>query len=267
MQYVGDLARFQQAASRTEDYAARRAATLRAVAARPGEAVLDVGCGSGLFVRDLAQAVGSLGKAWGIDPSDEQLKVAGSNCAGLSNVEIQVGSVFALPYASGSFDAVTSIQVLEYIDDVPQALAEIHRVLKPSGRFVNFATVWGAIFWHSHAPDRMARMLEAWDRHAPHPNLPARLRALLAGPRFGDVRQTPVAMLNTGYDEKAFSYWLARVIAAIARGRGLVGEDQAALWLGDLASTAERGEYLFCSTAVVTHAAKTPAEPGDLPLD
>ena len=256
MHYAGDLAQFQQAANRTADYALRRAAILQAIEARPGEAVLDVGCGGGLFLRDLAQAVGALGKVCGVDASDAQLKVARANCAGLSNVEVQSGSAYALPYASQSFDAVTSIQVLEYIDDVPRALAEIRRVLKIGGRFANFATCWGTLLWHSYQPDRMTKMLKVWDLHAPHANLPACLRALLAQARFGDVQQTPVALLNTRYDEKAFSYWLARVIAAFACGQKLVSEDDAAQWLADLAFVTERNEYLFCSTAVVTHAAK-----------
>ena len=61
MEYAGDLARIQQAASRTEGYAARRAATFQATEPKLGEAILDVGCGSGLSVRSLAEAVGSRG--------------------------------------------------------------------------------------------------------------------------------------------------------------------------------------------------------------
>jgi arsenite methyltransferase len=91
---------------------------------------------------------------------------------------------------------------------VPQALCEIRRVLKTHGRFANFATCWGALLWHSYEPDCMTKMLNAWYLDAPRANLPARLRALLAQTRFGDVQQTPVALLNTRYDDKVFSYWL-----------------------------------------------------------
>src|SRR5262245_22479518 len=76
MQFTGDLAQFQQAATRTEDYAARRAATLRALEPRRGEIILEVGCGGGLFLRELAEAVGPTGKACGIDVSEEQLQAA-----------------------------------------------------------------------------------------------------------------------------------------------------------------------------------------------
>src|SRR5262245_33352977 len=190
MQFTGDLARFQQAATRTEDYAARRAATLRALEARRGEILLEVGCGSGLFLRELAEAVGPTGKACGIDVSEEQLQAARSNCADLASVELRTGSALALPYSTSSFDAVASIQVLEYIDDVQHALAEMRRVLKPGGRLVNFATTWGALFWNSRDPARMKKMLDAWGFHAPHANPPARLRALLTAAGFSAVGQS-----------------------------------------------------------------------------
>ena len=96
MEYARDLARIQQAASRTEGYAARRAATFQATEPKLGEAILDVGCGSGLFVRSLAEAVGSKGRACGVDLSEEQLAAARETCTGLSNVELQTGDAIAL---------------------------------------------------------------------------------------------------------------------------------------------------------------------------
>jgi arsenite methyltransferase len=255
MDFAGDLARIQQAASRT--HAARRAATFQATEPKSGEAILEIGCGSGLFVRSLAEGVGSTGKACGVDLSEEQVSAARVNCAGLSNVELRVGNALALPFAACAFDAVTTIHALEYIDDVPRALTEMHRVLKPGGRLVNFATNWGALFWHSAEPARMLTMLKAWDSHAPHPNLPARIRPLLADAAFSGIHQSPVAVLNCRYDDQAYSYWLARLIAAFATGRGFVGKDEAAQWLADLAVIDERNEYLFCSIAVVTRAEKS----------
>src|SRR5262245_36670575 len=55
MDFAGQLADLQQSASRTADYAARRAATLRVLAPKAGEAVLDLGCGSGLNAKDVAR--------------------------------------------------------------------------------------------------------------------------------------------------------------------------------------------------------------------
>ena len=66
MQYSGELARIQQQASRTADYAARRAATLAALLPSPDEIILEVGCGSGLFTSMVAEAVGQLSSRGGI---------------------------------------------------------------------------------------------------------------------------------------------------------------------------------------------------------
>jgi arsenite methyltransferase len=254
MEFAGDFARIQQAATRA--HTARRTATFQTTDPKVGEAILEIGCGNGLFVRSLAEAVGSTGKACGIDLSEDQVSAAGVNCAGLLNIELQTGNALTLPFAQDSFDAVTTIHTLEYIDDVPRALAEMHRVLKPGGRLVNFATNWGALFWNSGEPARMLKMLKAWDSHAPHPNLPACIRPLLADAGFSEIHQEPVAVLNCRYDDQAYSYWLAKLMVAFVTARGLVSKDEAAHWLEDLAAIGHRNEYLFCSTAVVTRAEK-----------
>jgi len=252
MQYIGEIAQIQQAASRTPDYAARRAATFEGLAPRAAEHILEVGCGSGLFIRQVAEAVGPSGRAHAVDVSEDQIAVARSTCAGLPAVELRVASALELPYPTESFDAVASIQVLEYIDDVDGALSELRRVLKTSGRFVNFATNWDAVFWNSRSADRERQILDGWRKHAPFPNLPAVLRPRLVAAGFAVVRQSPVSILNTTYDTDTYSYWLARLVAAFVVERQLVAAETAAAWLDDLTDAVERDEYMFCSMAVVT---------------
>ena len=219
-----------------------------------GETILEVGCGSGLFIRQVAEAVGPSGRAHAIDLSEDQVAAARSTCAEVSNVDLQVGSALALPYPTAFFDAVASIQVLEYIGDVERALVEMHRVLKPGGRIVNFATNWSALFWNSRHPERTRQVLDAWDAHAPYPNLPAVLRSSLSRSDFSTIQQSPVAILNTTYDTETYSYWLARLIAAFVVERKLVTGEAAEAWLSDLAKANELNEYMFCLIAVVTRA-------------
>lgn len=186
--------------------------------------------------------------------SADQVEAARVNCADLSNVELRVGSALDLPYADGWFDAVATIQVLEYLAEVPLALTEMYRVLKPGGRFINFATNWGAVFWNSQQAALTLQILKAWDEHAPYPNLPAVLRARLIKGCFSTINQRAVSLLNTTYDTATYSYWLARLIAAFVVERHLLPQEAAEQWLEDLAETARRDEYLFCSIAVVTRA-------------
>jgi hypothetical protein len=108
----------------------------------------------------------------------------------------------------------------------------------------------------SQRPDLTKRMLEVWDTHARHPNLPAVLRALSLDATFWKVRQTPVSILNSSYGPAIFSYWLAQVVAAFAAQREAVMAADAEQWLHDFAKMDVSNEYLFCSLAVVSSAAR-----------
>lgn len=103
---------------------------------RPGEVVLDLGCGGGLDVFLAAQKVGPTGKAIGIDMTQDMLERARRNAAtaGLSNVEFHLAEIESLPLTSSSVDCVISNCVLNLVPDKRRAFAEIFRVLKPGGR-------------------------------------------------------------------------------------------------------------------------------------
>jgi ubiquinone/menaquinone biosynthesis C-methylase UbiE len=252
MWFSGDISRLQRGASDTADYAARRAATLSALEPKESEAILEIGCGSGILTRQIARSVGAAGRACAIDVSEDQIGAARFTCVGLANVELGIADALALPYPAATFDAIASIQVLEYIENLEAALVEISRVLKPGGRFVNFATAWGSLFWNSSDARRMRQMLAAWTAHAPHPDLPAILKKYLQTQGYAGVNQAPIAMLNSSYDPSAFSYWLAQIIATFASDPQFGIREQAQDWLMDLAQSDARNEYFFCLVGVVT---------------
>lgn len=92
--------------------------------------VLDIGVGEGYgshYLKTHCQSV------CGIDLSAQALRHAAAQYGGGTYLQAE-GT--ALPFASGSFDGVTSFQVIEHIDDVPGYLCEIRRVLKPGGRLI-----------------------------------------------------------------------------------------------------------------------------------
>ena len=105
-------------------------------AVRPGDVVLDLGCGAGFDALVAALAVGPTGRVAGVDLSPEMLAVAesGRAAAGLSTVEFRQADVEALPFPDASFDVALSNGVLNLIPDKPAALREVFRVLKPGGR-------------------------------------------------------------------------------------------------------------------------------------
>jgi ubiquinone/menaquinone biosynthesis C-methylase UbiE len=94
-----------------------------------GRRVLDVGCGTGRLAAALAERFGC--KVWGVDASPEMIQVARARVP--RGVGLKVGRAEALDFKDGWFERVTMTLVLQLVDR-PRALAEIVRVLRPSGR-------------------------------------------------------------------------------------------------------------------------------------
>jgi SAM-dependent methyltransferase len=101
------------------------ALAVRLLAARPGDSLLDVGCGTGWFTR---RAADDDLRATGLDPNADWLAYARTRSSpGLRWVE---GDARALPFADASFDHVLSIAALCFVDDERQAVAESVRVAR-----------------------------------------------------------------------------------------------------------------------------------------
>lgn len=103
---------------------------------RPGEVVVDLGCGGGLDVFLAAQKVGPSGKAIGIDMTPAMIERARKNAASASiaNVEFHLARIEQLPLPDGSVDCVISNCVINLAPDKHAVFREIARVLKPGGR-------------------------------------------------------------------------------------------------------------------------------------
>jgi SAM-dependent methyltransferase len=165
------------------------------------ENVLDLGCGPGYLAAEIAERVGSSGSGsvLGVDPSRSMLAVAARR-DGAAAVQLVVGDGLGLPVTAGTFDAVTATQVYEYVPDMPAALAEVARVLRPGGRLLILDTDWDSLVWHSSDPARMRRVLTAWDEHLADPYLPRRLGRLLTDAGFAVTQRRVHPILNAGYE-------------------------------------------------------------------
>jgi arsenite methyltransferase len=254
--FVDELAVVQQRLAASRDMVARRLAVLDALAAAPGEQVLEVGCGAGLLLREIGAAVGERGRAVGIDVSNDQIGVARAYCDDMGQVEARLEDLRAVAACDGLFDATVSVQVLEYVPHVETALAEVARLTRPGGRLVNVATNWATLWWAGGDCELTTRLLSAWDGHAPHPNLPVVLPLLLERAGFSAVHQRPLTVLNRHFHPDSFSYWAARLIAAFAHTNGDVSQDDVSRWLASLAAADTNRRYFFSSVPVLTTATR-----------
>jgi len=103
---------------------------------RAGERVLDLGSGGGIDVLLSARRVGPTGKAYGVDMTDEMLRLARENAAkaGAGNVEFLEGLIEDVPLPDGSVDVVISNCVINLSTDKDSVVREMFRVLRPGGR-------------------------------------------------------------------------------------------------------------------------------------
>ena len=126
---------------------------------RPGERVVDVGCGAGIDSLIAAKKVGPEGGVIGVDMTPSMLEKArrAAEEAGLANVEFRQGYAETLPIADGWVDVVISNGVLNLMPDKAAALEEMSRVLKPGGRLQI-----GDILVQKAVPESAKRKIDLW---------------------------------------------------------------------------------------------------------
>lgn len=110
-----------------------------AAAISDGDRVLDVACGTGVLAREAAARVGVGGRVTGLDLNDDMLAVARRI---RPEIDWRQGDATALPFETGSFDAVACQFALMYLPDRLAALREMWRVLAPGGRLA--VAVWAS---------------------------------------------------------------------------------------------------------------------------
>jgi arsenite methyltransferase len=255
LQFDEEGARRLEAVYTTPDVVGQRREVLRLLALRAGEQVVDIGAGPGLLAVEMATAVGPGGLVHAVEPSESMREHARrrTHPAGGAEVEISAGSADSLPLPDASVDVAVSTQVLEYVPDVPGALVEAHRVLRPGGRVLVLDTDWDSVVWHSSDAARTARVLAAWEEHLADPHLPRMLAPALRAAGFDPVQAHVVALLNVGFDPNTFSATIAPAIAEFVSGRAGVTAADAEAWLDDVTSLGgaaffSLNRYVFLAT-------------------
>ncbi len=117
---------------------ARRAAIVEALELGSGQCVADIGAGTGLFTRLLAQAVGPQGRVAAVDIAPKFLEHIQATCreAGLANVTTQLGTAQSASLPADSVDLVFICDTYHHFEFPQKMLASLHQALRPGGRLV-----------------------------------------------------------------------------------------------------------------------------------
>lgn len=252
LEYDAEATRQLVAVYLTPDVAAQREQVVEALQPQRGERVLDVGSGPGLLAHSIAERVAPDGAVTGVDISEPLLAWAREHSAVPGCADYRYADATQLPFADAAFAAAVSTQVLEYVPDVDAAIAELARVVRPGGRVVVLDTDWDSIVWASADEVQTARVLAAWEAHAPHPRLPRTLAQRLQASGLDVTRQQVIPLFSPQPSENTYCPRMIDLIAGFVGARGV---EEAAAWAEALRDFHRSGRgffslnrYLFVAT-------------------
>ena len=251
MKFEGDTSLVQQKMTGSSAGVARRLAVMNALNLQTDDTLLDAGCGAGHLIKEIGLTVSTHSKAVGLDPSETQLDAARLRCNGLGNAQFLCGMADKIDLANASCDAITSIQTLDYIEDVDATLGELVRLLKPRSRLVNVSVRWDHFKFHG-ADEKLNDLIDdAWKAHCHHQMLPLELFGRLAKRGVGYIRTESLAFVITQRQQNSSAAYAETTLANYAISQG-VDEDKVQAWRSQLAQAEAEGRFGFTSFPVLT---------------
>ncbi len=164
-----------------------------------GMQVLDIACGSGEPAISIATLLNGTGSVTGVDLSEGALGFATERARQrqLTNIKFQPADAHQLPFPDNTFDRITCRLGVMFFNDLPLALHEMHRVMKPGGRVVLLA--WGPMD-QPYFETTIGTVL----RTVPGADLPESAKAVFA---FGEPRSLAQKLIDAGFTtvEEKFS--------------------------------------------------------------
>ncbi|MEU3017442.1 MULTISPECIES: methyltransferase domain-containing protein [unclassified Nocardiopsis] len=212
----------------------------------PGDTVVDVGCGGGLAVAELA-AEGV--RAVGVDLDQRMLDVARARHPG---ADYRSGDAYALPLADASAQGYRAEKVYHSLHDPARALVEARRVLAPGGRVVLTGQDWDAYMVDADEPEVTRAVLRSYADRMPDPRAPRRQRALLLDAGFTRVAVEGSVLAFT--DAEVLPMLTA--MAEAAEQAGAITDRQAASWVGDQRERARTGRLFAAVPFIVVSAVR-----------
>jgi SAM-dependent methyltransferase len=216
-------------------------ALVAALAPKPGERLLDMGCGTGIIARRLATSMAESGEVIGVDISRTMVEFA-RQCPTPPNLRYERADGGALPFADSAFDGASMARTLMHAEHPHELLVELCRVIRPGGRLVVLEADWGTVAVdHSDRP--LTRRIVDWrtdtvdgdnwmGRQVPG-------RCLAAGWHVSEVR----VLVTMGRDDRTTHFGSLRRCGELALQHGVITQAEHDGWVGELDVRLSTGRF------------------------
>jgi ubiquinone/menaquinone biosynthesis C-methylase UbiE len=197
-----------------------------------GKSFLSVGCGPGVFLREIAEAHPEM-RVVGVDMSSRRVRESEERLRGLPNARTCVGDALNLPFEVNTFDVVFCRFLLEYLPDKQRAVREMARVCSVGGRLV-LQDLDGQLLWHfpedAEIQQETERVVDYLETTGFDPFVGRKLFSLClnAGLAEIDVRLDPYHLYAGTIEKKQFSHWQAKLEIARPQLTAVLGSEEAA---------------------------------------
>jgi ubiquinone/menaquinone biosynthesis C-methylase UbiE len=229
------LIRALDAAERMPAAAQLRARSYQLLRLPPGATVVDVGCGTGRAVAELAEHATH---AIGVDLDPAMLAAARSR---FPNIDVHAADATDLPLGDGQAHGYRADKLYHVLSDPYAALAEARRILVPGGRIVLLGQDWDALVIDSDQPELTRRIVHARADTLPHPRIARAYRNLLLDAGFHDVD----VEAHTAVFTDAVMLPLIVGHATAAQQTGAISGDEAERWVSEQTRRAQHDRLLF----------------------
>lgn len=248
LKFDEETTRLLEIAYQGGDVSRRRRMAFDALNLSEGDTVVDIGCGNGLLTEEIARAVGTAGRVIGVDPSKDMRVPASARCAAFPTVQIEDGSADKLPIQDGNVDKAVAVQVLEYLPDIPAAIGEAFRTLRPGGRFVAVDTGFKTLDWFSEDSERMRGVLAAWDHHYTEARVAALWPRFTRDAGFVGIEVSPFTFCDVTLRPDGIAFMLMHLMSRYAAENGHMSEAETKAWFDEQVELARQGRFFFSLT-------------------
>lgn len=235
------LVRFLDAANTTAGLTAAKHALLEQLALGRARTALDVGCGPGIDIADMARLMPDGAHISGVDISETMIAEARRRTAGLDpRVSLRTGDATDLPYPDQAFDACRAATVLQHVPDPARVIREMARVTRPGGRVGVLEFDQETTFIDHPDPETTRIIVGTFADAAVNGRIGRELPRLLRAAGLTDVSVTPVINLaNPPFFRAVFQAHVAHL-----HDQGILTSQRASQWWAGLDAWTQAGDFL-----------------------